>query len=99
MSDSLAARIHATVRQCLDGYPGAWPAWCDPRGEWAPLLEQVVADSKLGGFPLVIVDQTTASEIGGPLIRRRLQERLDLKESLVLLARAGADGRGAGVRG
>lgn len=94
MSVSLAQRIHSMVQQVLGGYPGAWLLWCDPRGEWAPLLERVASDARLGGFSLVVVAETTAGETGGPLIRRQLQERLDAGESLVVLARAGADNLG-----
>ncbi len=94
MSTSLAQRIHSMVQQVLGDYPGAWLVWCDPCRDWAPLLERVAADAKLGGFSLVVVDETTAGEIGGPLIRRQLQERLDAGESLVVLVRAGADNLG-----
>jgi hypothetical protein len=94
MGASLTARIHATVRQVLEDYSGAWLVWCDPCGEWAPLLERVAADATLGGFHLLAVEERCAGEIGGPLIRRHLQERLNAGESLVVLVRASADSLG-----
>ncbi len=94
MSATLAQRIHASVRQVLDGYPGAWLVWCDPGGDWAPLLEHVAADTKLGGFTLLAVAEETGDEAGSPLLRRQLQERLDANERLVLLVRAAPDGLG-----
>ncbi len=75
----------------LDGYPGAWLVWCDPRGDWTPLLERVAADERMGSFPLLTVDELTGGEAGSPLARRQLQERLDAGESLVLLVRAGRE--------
>ncbi len=94
MSASLAQRIHALVRQVLDGYPGAWLVWCDPRGDWAPLLERVAADGKLGGFTLLATVEETGGEAGNPLLRRHLQERLDAYERLVLLVRAAPEDLG-----
>ncbi|MGH2346756.1 MAG: hypothetical protein ACRDG4_16135, partial [Chloroflexota bacterium] len=88
MSTSLAARIHAAIRQVMAVEPGAWMVWCDPRGEWAPLLERVAVNKKLGGFTLIRVDESTAGETGSPLARRQLQEKLEAGESLVLLVRA-----------
>lgn len=95
MSLSLAQRIDSTVRHVLDAYPGACLVWCDPRGEWAPLLRHVAAaGAKTGGFSLVAVQEVTAGETGGPLSRRQLQERLDAPEPLVLLVQAGPDNLG-----
>jgi len=94
VSATLAQRIHALVRQVLDGYPGAWLVWCDPRGDWAPLLERVADDKKLGGFSLLVSAEETSGEAGSPLLRRQLQERLDAHEGLVLLVRADPNGLG-----
>jgi len=94
VSATLAERIHALVRQVLDGYPGSWLVWCDPRGDWAPLLERVAADGKLGGFTLLAAAAETSGEAGSPLLRRQLQERLDAHEELVLLMRADPNGLG-----
>lgn len=91
MSLSLQKRLHTLVRQTLDSYPGAWLVWCDPRGEWAPLLERVAADQRMGGFSLLRVESQTAGSVGGPLWRQTLQERLDNDESFVLLVPAAPD--------
>jgi serine/threonine protein kinase len=82
---SLQRRIAGLVRDVFDSGPGAWMVWCDPRGDWRPLLERVAADSRLGGFELVVVTEETAGEIGGLRVRRRIQELLDAGESFVLL--------------
>ncbi len=91
MGRSLQGRIHDLVCAVLDGYPGAWLVWCDPRGDWAPLLERVATDERMGPFSLLTVDESTGGEAGSPLARRQLQERLDVGESLVLLVRAGRE--------
>lgn len=83
---SLQKRIHALVQQVLDSYNGAWLVWCDPRGDWRPLLERVASDSRLGGFDLITVTEVTLGEIGGLAIRQRIQKRLDDGTSFVLLA-------------
>ena len=77
MSASLAQRINALVQHVLDSYRGAWPVSCDRRGDWAPLLERVAADGKLGGFSLLVSSEETAGEAGSPQLLRQLQERLD----------------------
>ncbi len=87
MSTSLAQRLHALVRSVLDSYPGAWLAWCDPQGHWAPLLEQ--AATRDGGFTLLSISERTAAFLGGPLARRQVQERLEQGEPLVLHLAAG----------
>jgi len=62
MSVSLAQRLHALVRSVLDSYPGAWLAWCDPQGQWKPLLER--AATLDGGFALVSIQRTHGWEPG-----------------------------------
>lgn len=94
MSTTLAQRIHGAIRRVLDAYPGAWLVWCDPRGDWAPLLEGLASDTKLGGFSLLVVGESTGGAVGSPLLRRQLQERLDAHDPLVLLVRAGEDDLG-----
>jgi len=94
MSTTLAQRIHGAIRRVLDAYPGAWLVWCDPRGDWAPLLEGMASDTKLGGFSLLVVGESTGGAVGSPLFRRQLQERLDAHDPLVLLVRAGEDDLG-----
>jgi len=87
MSVSLAQRLHALVRSVLDSYPGAWLAWCDPQGQWKPLLER--AATLDGGFALVSISERTAGSLGGPAARRQVQERLERAEALVLHLAAG----------
>lgn len=91
MNVSLAQHIYIAVRQVLDSYSGAWLVWCDPRRDWAPLLERVAGDGKLGGFRLLPVAEETGEQAGSPLLRRQLQESLDAGEGLVLLVPAAPD--------
>jgi len=91
MSRSLAERIGDLARAVLGAYPGAWMVWCDPRGDWAPLLERAAAGEGGPPFALATVTQSTGAEAGSPLERRLLQERLDRGESFVLLVRAAPD--------
>ena len=94
MTTSLQKRIHGQVRATLDLYPGSWLVWCDPKGEWGPLLRRVAEDSRMGAFPLQEITEVTADELGSPLARRQLLERLDAGESLVLLVHAEQDALG-----
>ena len=99
MTNSLQQRIHNLIHQVLDSYPGAWMVWCDPRGDWAPLLQRVAGDDRMGGFTLVSVAHHTADQactepgrsVGGPLFRRELQARLDARESFVLHVQTAPD--------
>jgi hypothetical protein len=86
MATTLQTYISQTVHQVIDRYPGAWLVWCDPRGDWLPLLERA-ARSEVG-FSLVQVASRTAGEPGSPLERAHLQERLDRGESFVLHLKA-----------
>jgi hypothetical protein len=94
MATSLQARIHALVRGVLTSGPGAWMVWCDPRGDWAPLLQQAATAPALGGFRLVSVAEMTAGELGSPRLRAELQARLVAGESFVLHVPARADALG-----
>jgi hypothetical protein len=91
---TLQKRIYTLVRQVLDSYEGAWMAWCDPRGDWVPLLQRVADDSRLGGFPLLAITETTDGEIGGPRARKQVQERIERDEPFVLLLAAPPSQRG-----
>jgi len=91
MTNSLQKRLHMLIRQTLDSYRGAWLLWCDPHGEWRPLLTQIATDQRLGVFPLVMVDERTAGELGSPLCRRQVQVRIEAQESFLLLVPAAAD--------
>ncbi len=84
MGDTLQKRIHSLIQQVFDAGDGAWLVWCDPRGEWLPLLRRVAGDKRLGGFTLVEVEERAAGAIGSPTVRRDLQARLDAGESFVL---------------
>ena len=94
MSQTLQKRIHTLIRQVLDSYPGAWLVWCDPRSDWAPLLQRIADDTRMGGFPLELITGRTAGEIGGPVARQRVQARIDAGESFVLLVADAPDSLG-----
>jgi PglZ domain len=91
---TLQQHISRLVHTVLDRYPGSWMVWCDPRGDWGPLLQRVAELDGKQGFTLVPVAEQTAGEIGSPAIRRALQERIDAKESFVLHVTAPADNLG-----
>ena len=91
---TLQQHISRLVHNILDRYPGSWMVWCDPRGDWGPLLQRVAELDGKQGFTLVPVAEQTAGEIGSPAIRRALQERIDAKESFVLHVTAPADNLG-----
>ena len=81
---TLQQHISRLVHDILDRYPGSWMTWCDPRGDWGPLLQRVAELDGAQGFTLVSITEQTAGEIGSPGSRRALQERMDAKESFVL---------------
>ena len=81
---TLQQHMSRLVHDILDRYPGSWMTWCDPRGDWGPLLQRVAERDGLQGFPLVSISEQTAGEIGSPASRSALQERIDAKESFVL---------------
>src|SRR6266571_1169016 len=91
---TLQQHISRLVHNNLDRYPGSWMAWCDPRGDWGPLLQRVAEEDGAQGFPLVSVTERTAGEIGSPRSRRALQERIDAGESFVLHVPASPDNLG-----
>src|SRR6266568_1368293 len=81
---TLQQYISRLIHSILDRYPGSWIVWCDPRGDWGPLLQRAAELDVSQGFTLVPITEQTASEIGSPGSRRALQERIDAKESFVL---------------
>jgi PglZ domain len=81
---TLQQHISHLVHDILDRYPGSWMTWCDPRGDWGPLLQRVAERDGSQGFTLVSISEQTAGEIGSPASRCALQERIDTKESFVL---------------
>ncbi len=84
MGETLQKRIHTLVSQYFAAGEGAWLVWCDPRGDWLPLLRRVAGDRRMGGFTLVEVTEQTAGAMGGPVTRRELQQRIDAREPFVL---------------
>ncbi len=91
---TLQQHISTLVHNVLDRYPGSWLVWCDPRGDWGPLLQRVAELDGKQGFPLVSVTEQTAGEIGSPAIRCALQKRIDARESFVLHVAASSDNLG-----
>jgi len=91
---TLQQHISGLVHNVLDRYAGSWMTWCDPRGDWGPLLQRVAELNGSRGFSLVTMTEQTAGEIGSPASRRALQERIDSKESFVLLVTATSDNLG-----
>jgi hypothetical protein len=77
-------RLIEAVHQTLTTYPGAWLVWCDPRGDWLPLLERAAA-SPTDGFTLLALTDETAGHFGGPQARQQLQQQLDAGQSFVLV--------------
>ncbi len=86
MGDSLQKRIDSLVKQVFGAGTGAWLVWCDSQREWEPLLDRVATDRRLGGFPLVKLEEHTAGSFGGPLARKQVQEQIERGESFVLYA-------------
>jgi serine/threonine protein kinase len=84
-SSTLQKRIHAEVHRTLDSYAGAWMIWCDPRGDWRPLLERVAGDDRMGGFRLLAIDEQVHGEIGGLRARQELMAAIEEGESFVLV--------------
>lgn len=82
------------VHRVLDMYPGAWMVWCDPRGDWGPLLQRVAASGGKRGFALLSITESTAGETGSPASRRDLQERIEARESFVLHVTAASNDLG-----
>src|SRR5450759_4933507 len=72
---SLLQHIHDLVFGLAHSYPGAWLVWCDPRGDWLPLLRQAASES--GGFKLLELRGETLGQLGGPVARRALQAVID----------------------
>lgn len=86
MGDSLQKRIDTLVRQVFDAAPGAWLVWCDPQRAWLPLLERVACDQRLGGFTLLVIDETAAGVFGSLAARVRVQAQIATGASFVLYA-------------
>lgn len=90
MSKTLQQRIYTHIAQTLS-YPGAWMVWCDPHNHWGPLLHMAASNEGLKGFQLISVEERTAGELGSPLRRKEVQERIDAQQQFVLHVVAGPD--------
>ena len=88
---SLKARILGEIQRSTARRPGAWLVWCDPRGEWAPLLHAALAGSDI---PLVEVTTRVAGQLGGPVDRAHVQAQIALGTPFVLRVAAAPDDLG-----
>src|ERR1035437_11100607 len=94
MSSSLRTRLHSLVRGVLDQYDGTWLIWCDPSGVWTSLLRRVADDSRMDGFTLLEITESTGDQAGSLRERCLLQERLDQGQSLVVVVHASGSALG-----
>src|SRR5260221_5635203 len=84
MSRTLQESLADYIQDVLKKYKRAWLVWCDPRGDWLPLLQRVNSAAGKKSFILHTIDERTAGAFGSPLARKRLQEWIDAGESFVL---------------
>lgn len=91
ISGLLTERIQEEISDVFQTRPDAWLVWCDPRWDWLPLLQRAAADPTTGGFTLLLVDEWTQGELGGPVSRRLLQERIAAGQPFVLWVPAPAN--------
>jgi len=89
MAESLLDRIGALIHQVLESYSGAWLVWCDPRGDWLPLLQQVASGPC--GFTLHLVEVELAGQPGSLKARAELQARIATGDPFVLHVPRAAD--------
>ena len=94
MAETLQKRINNQIKAVFRKQEGAWLVWCDPQGIWLPLLRKVSEHGSLGRFPLVVIDQFTADNLGSPLDRRTVQRYIDARESFVLYVPVALNGLG-----
>jgi hypothetical protein len=88
---TLRQHIQSAVRQVTERHPRAWLVWCDPRGDWAPLLRAALPAA---GIPLVEVAQRVTGQLGGPTDRARVQEQINIQTPFVLRVAAGQEDLG-----
>src|SRR5260370_16023596 len=88
MSVTLQEHIAAYVQRILK-IDGAWLLWCDPRGDWLPLLQGVRKVAGEQAFTLVTIDEQTAGAFGSPQARKQLQERIEAGAGFVLHVKTG----------
>jgi PglZ domain len=87
MGKTLQQHIYEEIARVLQK-EAAWMVWCDPRGDWGPLLQRVANAPNTQGFVLESVSERTANEIGSLVWRKRVQERIARKEPFVLHIKA-----------
>jgi hypothetical protein len=88
---TLRQHIQFTIHQVIERHPHAWLVWCDPRGDWAPLLRAALPAA---GIPLVEVETRVAGQLGGPTDRARVQEHISAGTQFVLRAATGPEDLG-----
>lgn len=81
MAQSLQEHIVIEIKHYTDRHPAAWLVWCDPHGDWAPLLTTALRNT---GIPLVEVTEHTAGQLGGPVSRGEVQARIAEGKPFVL---------------
>lgn len=84
MNISLQQRIMEYMQDVFKRREGAWLVWCDPQGNWGPILQRVAGLEALRDIPFISVKERTAGEIGSPRERRIVQEHIDAKKPFVL---------------
>ena len=88
---SLKARMLQEIRGYTGRHPHAWLVWCDPRGDWAPLLRAALAGSDI---PFTEVESRVAGQLGGPTDRARLQQLIASGRPFVLRVAAASEDLG-----
>lgn len=91
MTTPLKARILSAIHQYTTRHPRAWLVWCDPRGDWAPLLRAALAGSDI---QLAEVESRVAGQLGGPIDRRRIQQLIAGGAPFVLRVAAASEDLG-----
>lgn len=93
MSKTLQQHLLAYIQDYLKRREGAWIAWCDPKGEWEPLLQRLSQQAAANGhdLQLISISEQTAGEFGGPVTRRQLQELIESKQSFIYHMRTDAN--------
>lgn len=91
MAQLLKSRIFDQIVSYISRHQRAWLVWCDPRGDWAPLLRAALAGSEI---PLVEVESRVAGQLGGPMDRRRLQQLITGGTPFVLRVAAASEDLG-----
>jgi hypothetical protein len=88
MNRSLQQRMLDYIQRVFAKQEGAWLVWCDPKGDWEPLLQRVVKTETMKGAHLISVTEQTGGEMGGPLKRYEVQELIDARLPFILHIKA-----------